>query len=96
MQTLERSNRWGSPEDKADRIGERVAWAVLWVALILAGVWFISVPSFEKCSALGTQSERIVCYENLRDELLKPPAKGGSPPALSNSDQTPARARLAE
>jgi hypothetical protein len=86
MQTSEWPDRTESPEAKMDRIGIGVSLLVLFLALVLIGIWQISTPSFEKCSALGTQSERIVCYENLRDELLKPPAKGGSPPVLNNSN----------
>jgi hypothetical protein len=80
MQTSNSPDRWEAPDAKADRIGAGVAWAVLWVALILAGIWFVSAPTFEKCSVLATQSERIACFENLRDELVKKsPAKGGGP-----------------
>jgi len=35
MQTSKWPNRWESPEAKADRIGEGVAWAALCVASIL-------------------------------------------------------------
>ncbi|MGO9358650.1 MAG: hypothetical protein ACLP1D_13400 [Xanthobacteraceae bacterium] len=88
MHTSNSPDRWESSDAKADRIGVGVAWAVLWIAVILAGVWFVSAPSFEKCSALETQSQRIACFENLRDELLKKsPAKGGGPIAPGNSDQ---------
>jgi hypothetical protein len=32
-------------------------------------------PSFQKCSALETLARRNACYGELRNELLKPPAK---------------------
>jgi hypothetical protein len=43
----------------------------------------ISRPSFEKCLALENEPERQVCYENLRAELLKPPAKGAEAPSAA-------------
>jgi hypothetical protein len=86
MQTSKWPARTESSEAKINRIGTGLSLVVLFVALVITGIWLISTPSFEKCSALGTQSERIVCFENLRGELLKSPAKGGSPPALNNSN----------
>jgi hypothetical protein len=87
MQTSKSPHGWEATDAKADRIGIGVSWAVLWIAVILAGIWFVSGPSFEKCSALGTHSERAVCFESLRDALLKKsPAKGGSPAAAGHSD----------
>ncbi|MDR3465196.1 MAG: hypothetical protein P4M07_04550 [Xanthobacteraceae bacterium] len=86
MQTTKSPDRWELAEAKADRIGLAVSWAVLWVAVILAGIWFFSAPSFEKCSALGTRAERVACFENLRaEQLKKSPARGGSPPAPGDS-----------
>jgi hypothetical protein len=86
MQTSEWPERTETPEAKIDRIGIRVCSVVLFLALALIGIWQFSTPSFEKCSALRTQPERIVCYESLRNELLKPPAKGASPPILNSSN----------
>jgi cytochrome oxidase assembly protein ShyY1 len=86
MQTSEWPDRTESTEAKIDRIGVSVSLSVLFLALVILGIWQISTPSIEKCSALVTQSERLVCYENLRGESLKPPAKGGSPPVLNNSN----------
>lgn len=86
MQTSRRINRTETSEAKADRIGIVASFVVLFMALVLIGIRLVSASSFEKCSALVSQSERSVCYENLRDELLKLPAKGGSPPALNNSN----------
>jgi hypothetical protein len=79
MQTSKWPDRTESHEAKLNRIGTDVSLVVLFVALVLTGIWLVSTPSFEKCNALGTQSERIVCFESLRSELLKSPAKGGSP-----------------
>jgi hypothetical protein len=86
MQTSKWPDRTESPEVKADRVGTGVSLAALFAALVLIGIWLISTPSFEKCSVLGNQSKRIVCFENLRDGLLKSPAKGGIPPVLNNSN----------
>ena len=58
-----------------DRIGTGVSLVVLFAALVIIVIWLISAPSFEKCGALASKSERIVCYEQLRDELFKSPAK---------------------
>jgi hypothetical protein len=65
-----------SPEDRADRFGIRSAILVLCVALFIAAVWFMTAPSFDKCSALQSVSERNACYASLRQNLFKPPAKG--------------------
>lgn len=48
---------------------------LLIAALVIIVISLISAPSFEKCGAMASKSERIVCYEQLRDELLKSPAK---------------------
>jgi len=65
-----------SPEDVVDQFGVRTALLVLCVAFFLAAMWVLSGPSFPKCSALGNVNERNACYSELRDELLKHPAKG--------------------
>jgi hypothetical protein len=75
-----------SADDRVNRIGTGVSLAVLCVAIALTGMWLVFTPSFEKCSVLGAQSKRIVCFENVRDGLMKFPAKGGRPPALNNSN----------
>jgi hypothetical protein len=67
-----------SPEDRADRFGIRSAILVLCVALFIAAVWFMTSPSFEKCSALQNVAERNACYASLRQDLFKPTAKGAS------------------
>ena len=41
-----------SREDLADEFGIRTALVVLCIALFIAAVWFMTAPSFEKCSAL--------------------------------------------
>jgi hypothetical protein len=68
------------PDDSADRFGIRLSLLVLCVAFLIAAIWVIGAPSFEKCSALGNITERNACYGELRNELLKPPAKGGEMP----------------
>jgi hypothetical protein len=70
-----------SREARADRLGVRLSLLVLCVALALMALWFVSRPSFEKCSMLASQSERNVCYDKLRDELMTPPAKGANAPS---------------
>jgi hypothetical protein len=63
-----------SPE--ADQFGIRTALLVLCVAFFIAAIWLASRPSFEKCSALENVTERNACYDGLRNDLSKPPAKG--------------------
>lgn len=65
-----------SREDRADRFGIRTAIVVLCVALFIAAVWFMTAPSFDKCSALQNAAARNACYAGLRQDLFKPPAKG--------------------
>ena len=65
-----------SAEERLDQFGVRTALFVLAVAFFIAAVWLISSPSFEKCSALENFTERSACFDTLRSELLKPPAKG--------------------
>ena len=48
---------------------------VLRVALFLAANWVKVTASFQKCSALEHVTQRNACYDELRNELLKPPAK---------------------
>jgi len=64
-----------SREAKWDRIGTGVSLVVLFSALVIIAIWLISAPGFQKCGVLTNKSERIVCYEQLRDELLKSPVK---------------------
>ena len=70
----------GTPEERVDRFGFRTALFFLVVALFVAAIWIANSPSFEKCSTLENVSERNACYENLRDDLSKPPAKGADIP----------------
>jgi hypothetical protein len=63
------------PKDKENRLGLRISLLILGIALLIATIWFISRPTFEKCSSLVDTTERNACYEQLRSELLKPPAK---------------------
>ena len=69
-----------SPEELADQFGTRIALIVLCIAVFIAAIWFVSDPSFEKCSAVENVTDRNACYEGLRKELLKPPAKGADVP----------------
>jgi hypothetical protein len=64
----------------ADRFGVRTALLVLCIALFIAATWVTSRPSFEKCGGLENVTERNACYDALRKELLKPPAKGADVP----------------
>jgi hypothetical protein len=65
-----------TPEDRIDRFGFRTALLLLAIASFIAALWFINRPTFEKCSTLESIAERSSCYEKLRDDLSKPPAKG--------------------
>jgi hypothetical protein len=64
-----------SSEERVDRFGLLTAAFVLCVAVFIAAIWFLSQPSFEKCSALENVQERNACYDMLRSDLSKPPAK---------------------
>jgi hypothetical protein len=64
-----------SPEDAADRFGIRAALLVTCIGFLIAAIWLISTPSFQKCSAFENAKDRIACYEGLRTALLTPPAK---------------------
>ena len=63
-------------EDLADQLAVRASLLGLCLALLLAVIWVVNRPSFEKCSTLETVTERYACYDQLRSELLKAPAKG--------------------
>jgi hypothetical protein len=69
-----------SPEDLVDHFGINLSLLILCIALLIAGIWMISGPSFERCSALRDVTQRNACYGELRNELMKPPAKGGEMP----------------
>jgi hypothetical protein len=69
-----------SEEALADRFGIRVALLGLCIASLIAAIWFVRSPSFEKCSAIENVADRNACYDQLRQELLKPPAKGADIP----------------
>ena len=68
---------------RADRLGVVLSLLMACVALLALAAWFVSGSSFEKCSALDSQSERYICYDQLRDEMARP-AKGAHVPALTN------------
>jgi hypothetical protein len=65
-----------SQEDQADQFGIRTSIVILCIALFIAAVWFMTAPSFEKCSVLQNAAGRNACYGELRKDLFKPPAKG--------------------
>jgi hypothetical protein len=65
-----------SPEQRVDRFGVMTAAFVLCIAFFIAAIWFLSRPSFEKCIALENVQERNACYDTLRSDLSKAPAKG--------------------
>src|SRR5262249_11376581 len=69
-----------SPEEFIDRFGIRTALFVLCIASFLAAIWLVNRPSFEKCSGLENVTERNACIETLRNDLMKPPAKGADIP----------------
>jgi len=69
-----------SSEELADQFGIRSALLVLCIAFFIAAIWFVSSPSFEKCSAVENVTDRNACYDGLRKELLRPPAKGADIP----------------
>jgi hypothetical protein len=69
-----------SPEERADQFGIRTALLVLCIAFFIAAMWLVSRPSFEKCSALENVAERDACFDKLRNDLSKPPAKGADIP----------------
>jgi len=66
----------GTREERVDQYGVRTALLALVLALFVAARWFANRPSFEKCSTLENATERYACYDNLRDDLSKQPAKG--------------------
>jgi hypothetical protein len=72
--------RTKSPDDFADQRGTKIALLALCIAFFIAATWFVSSPSFEKCSAIANVAYRNACYDALRKELLKPPAKGADIP----------------
>jgi hypothetical protein len=65
----------GTPEERVDRYGIMTAFFVLCVAFFIAALW-MHRSSFQKCTALENVTERYACYEKLREDLSKPPAKG--------------------
>jgi hypothetical protein len=69
-----------SPEDSAEHFGINLSLLILCVALLIAALGIMSSPSFEKCSAFDNITQRNACYGELRNNLMKPPAKGGEMP----------------
>jgi hypothetical protein len=75
-----------SAEECVDEFGIRTALFVLAVAFFIVTMWLISSPSFEKCSALENVTQRNACFDTLRRDLLKPPAKGADIPKPKSSE----------
>ena len=73
--TSEEDEQPKGPEDDVDRLGVKISLLVLCVALFLAANWAISTANFQTCSALENVTKRNTCYDELRSELLKLPAK---------------------
>jgi hypothetical protein len=73
--TSEADEQPNGPEDDADRLGVKISLLMLCVALFLAANWVISTANFQKCSALENVTQRNTCYDELRNELSKLPAK---------------------
>jgi len=69
-----------SSDALTDRFGIRAALIGLCIASVIAAIWFVRSPSFEKCSAIENVTERNACYEALRKDFLRPPAKGADIP----------------
>ena len=69
-----------SPEQRVDRFGLLIAFFALGIAFFIAAIWFLNRPSFEKCSTLQSVAERNACYDKLRNDLSKTPAKGPDVP----------------
>jgi hypothetical protein len=88
LETMPKDDEWdlaepNSPEAFVDRFGMRASLLILCVGLLIAAVWMVSRPSFEKCITFENATERQACYDNLRAELLKPPAKGAEAPVAA-------------
>jgi hypothetical protein len=75
LETTSEHEQPKGPEDEVDRLGVKISLLVLCVALFLAANWVISAATFQKCSALENVTQRNTCYDELRNELLKLPAK---------------------
>jgi hypothetical protein len=75
LETTSEDEQPKGPEDDVDRLGVKISMLVLCVALFLAANWVISTSNFQKCSALENVTQRNACYDELRNELLKLPAK---------------------
>jgi hypothetical protein len=73
--TSEEDEQPKGPEDDVDRLGVKISLLTLCVALFLAANWVISAATFQKCGALENVTQRNTCYDELRNELLKLPAK---------------------
>jgi hypothetical protein len=73
--TSEEDEQPKGPEDGVDRLGVKISLLVLCVALFLAANGVIRTANFQKCSALENMTKRNTCYDELRNELLKLPAK---------------------
>jgi hypothetical protein len=72
--------RWTEEPTQAERVGMITSVIVVTVSLALLVVWAESRSSFERCSALTDFNARVTCYEELRQQEMRPPAKGATAP----------------
>jgi hypothetical protein len=63
-------------QDLLDQFGLMPSGMMLCIGLLIATLWVVNSPSFEKCSAFENVMERNNCYDLLRAGSLKPPGKG--------------------
>ena len=69
---------------RVERSGLVVSIVVIIAALFLLALWADSQSSFGQCVALADVDARLACYEKVRQQEFRPPAKGaGMPAALS-------------
>lgn len=74
-------------EDDEDRFGTAISLVTLLIGLCVMAVWLLFQPSVEYCNVLTEPAVRYACYDKIRDELSKPPAKGGLIPWRDHTSQ---------
>src|SRR5262249_49423839 len=67
-------------EELADQFGVRSGLLVVCIAFFIVGITVLSSASFEEFRLLERGAARHACYDGLRKELMKPPAKGADIP----------------
>jgi hypothetical protein len=83
-----RQLRWQDEDQTpAERAGLAISVAVLVVSLIALVMWAESRSSFERCSARVDADARAACYEELRQQEMRPPAKGAYAPVGLSAPQ---------